>query len=63
MKIKQIFVEESVKENKYTSNILDHYSHLTPIYIDKLENYFGRVKKPYLQKLMLKKKKNLNSKN
>ena len=47
---KRIFVEESVKDLHYTQNILANFSKITPEYIDKIENIWGRVKKPYLQK-------------
>lgn len=46
----RIFVEKGLLENKRVQDILERFNK-TPIKtIDKIENVFGRVKKPYLQK-------------
>ncbi|MDA9189486.1 hypothetical protein N9O57_00750 [bacterium] len=46
----KIFIEKNVVENPYAKNILDFFSSTEITEIDKLENYFEKVKKPYLQK-------------
>lgn len=47
---KKIFIEESVKSHPITQNILSRFKKITPIEISKIEDIWGRVKKPYLQK-------------
>ena len=46
----KIFVEEDIQHQKRTRSIIKHYPKADVQVIDLLENYFGRVKKPYLQK-------------
>lgn len=48
----KVFIEEEVLSNQITQNILTKLSLKNENYtiIDKLENYFGKVKKPYLEK-------------
>jgi len=48
--IKRIFVEEAVKNSNYTHNILSHFPEVEVESIAKVEDVWGRVKKPYLQK-------------
>jgi spore photoproduct lyase len=48
--IKQIFVEKNIQDLAYTQQILNHYSHIQPKVIDRYDDIWGRVKKPYLQK-------------
>lgn len=50
MNFQSIFVEETVRELPQTQKILQSFSHLPIHPIDKVEDYFGRVKKPYLHK-------------
>ena len=46
----KIFIEKDIKDNTYTKKVLTHFKD-TPIqYLDKVEDVWGRVKKPYLQK-------------
>lgn len=45
----KIFVEEEVKNHPRTKKILKRFKK-DPHYIASIESYFGRVKKPYLQK-------------
>ena len=47
---KRIFVEASVKDLDYTNHITQKFPKIEIEYIDKIENIWGRVKKPYLQK-------------
>jgi spore photoproduct lyase len=51
----EIYYEKDVKDHPITNNFIKHFSKLKNFEIDKLEDYWGRVKKPYLQK-----RKNLN---
>jgi len=47
----RIFVEYDIADNPSTQALLERLPGNAPVQrIDKLENYFGRVKKPYLQK-------------
>jgi spore photoproduct lyase len=46
----KIFIEKNIKENKRAREILTKLPNSEIIEIDKIENYFGKVKKPYLQK-------------
>lgn len=46
----QIFIEETVKDHERTKKILNYFQTKKPIYIDSIDNYFGKTKKPYLQK-------------
>ncbi len=45
-----LFLEERVKENKYAMRILEAFPDVPVRDIRKVEDVFGRVKKPYLQK-------------
>lgn len=47
---KRIFVEEEVLAQPRTQNILNHFKTIEPEIIHRVDDYFGRVKKPYLQK-------------
>lgn len=47
---KRIFVEKKVIDHKITQNILSKFKTIEPELIDKVEDIWGRVKKPYLQK-------------
>lgn len=47
----QIFVEKNIRNNERTQTILSKVKSQSEIkYIDKIEDVWGRVKKPYLQK-------------
>lgn len=64
---KNVFVEHDVVSSDYTKNILDSLKIEKYKEIDNLDNYWGRVKKPYLQKrdnlnLFIGKKKGLKVK-
>jgi spore photoproduct lyase len=48
--INRIFIEEAVIHNEQTKKILDFFPKIETEVIDQVENYWGRVKKPYLQK-------------
>ncbi|KAA3600409.1 MAG: hypothetical protein DWQ06_09190 [Calditrichaeota bacterium] len=50
MLFEKVFVEKQVKENLYTLKILEALKNPETILIDKIENIFEKVKKPYLQK-------------
>ncbi|MCC7429767.1 hypothetical protein IT568_02870 [bacterium] len=50
MVFEKIFVEEQVKENPFTLKILQALNFPEIVLIGKIEDVFGRVKKPYLQK-------------
>ena len=45
-----IFIEEDIKEEARTKKVLTFFKNSDISYIDEINNYFGRVKKPYLQK-------------
>lgn len=45
----KVFLEQSLSEHPRALSILKKLR-AEPIYIDKVENYWGKVKKPYLQK-------------
>ncbi|CBW25921.1 putative lyase [Halobacteriovorax marinus SJ] len=45
-----IFVETDLKKNKRALEIIDTFKSARVKYIDKIEDIFNRVKKPYLQK-------------
>ncbi|MEL6821384.1 MAG: hypothetical protein AAFP70_06475, partial [Calditrichota bacterium] len=45
-----LFLEEQVKDNKYAMRILEAFPDVPVRDIRKVEDVFGRVKKPYLQK-------------
>ncbi len=47
---KHIYVENNVLQNPYAQNILSYFKNIPNTQIDKLEDIWGRVKKPYLQK-------------
>lgn len=47
---KRIFVEQQVKELDYTKHIINKFPKIQVEYIQKVEDIWGRVKKPYLQK-------------
>jgi spore photoproduct lyase len=46
----KIFIEESVKDLEYTKRILNFFPTIESKVINKTEDVWGRVKKPYLQK-------------
>jgi len=46
----KILVEKEILHNQYTQHILNKLNTSAPIIIDKLDNHWGKVKKPYLQK-------------
>lgn len=48
--IDQVFVEKNVADHPRVKNILNFFKKDHPIYIDSIDNYFGKTKKPYLQK-------------
>jgi spore photoproduct lyase len=48
--INKIFIENSVKENIQTKRIVNHFKNNSIEYINDLNDYFGKVKKPYLHK-------------
>ncbi|MCB9095886.1 MAG: hypothetical protein H6621_12530 [Halobacteriovoraceae bacterium] len=50
MIFKNIYIESDVKEHDFTKNILRSLKATEYQEIDKIENYWGKVKKPYLQK-------------
>ncbi len=45
-----IYIEHEVESLPYTQNIIQHFKNAQIKTIDKVEDYWGRVKKPYLQK-------------
>lgn len=47
---KHIYIEENIFHHARTQNILKQFNDLEYTLIDKVENYWGRAKKPYLQK-------------
>lgn len=47
---KKIFVEKSVKESAYTQHIIRKINNTNITYIECIDDIWGRVKKPYLQK-------------
>ncbi len=53
--IDQIFVEQDIAEHQRVKDILTFFKNDQPILIDSIDRYFGKTKKPYLQK-----KTNLN---
>ncbi|MGH1363953.1 MAG: radical SAM protein [Calditrichia bacterium] len=50
MRFETIFVEEQVRYNPYSQKILQAFPNVPVRYIRKVEDVFGRVKKPYLHK-------------
>jgi spore photoproduct lyase len=46
----RIFVEEQVATSGYTQNILNHFPKVPITMIESIDDIWGRVKKPYLQK-------------
>lgn len=48
--IDKIFLERDLKDSPRANSIISHFSHLTPKIIDRYDEIFGKVKKPYLQK-------------
>jgi spore photoproduct lyase len=46
----RIFVEEDVLQLPRTVKIIEHFKSIDHEVIDRIDDYFGRVKKPYLQK-------------
>lgn len=48
--IKNIFIEKSVLNDPYTKSITSHFEHISPTVIDKIDDVFQKVKKPYLHK-------------
>lgn len=55
MRFQKIFVEEQVRQHPQTLGVLKTFPNVPVSYIRKIEDIFGRVKKPYLQK-----RRNLN---
>ena len=47
---KQVFIEENCIDNPNAKNILNKLRNPAVTIIDSIDNYWGRVKKPYLQK-------------
>ncbi|MCB0486596.1 MAG: hypothetical protein KDC47_10410 [Flavobacteriaceae bacterium] len=47
---KQIFIERESLNNKYTQNILTYFKNIPTQQIEKIEDIWGRSKRPYLQK-------------
>ena len=47
---KKVFIEEEQLENIYTKRILEKIKYDEIIHIKKIEDVWGKVKKPYLQK-------------
>lgn len=50
MKVSRIFIEDQVKSHPRTLKILSNFRQIPVTTIRKVEDVFGRVKKPYLQK-------------
>lgn len=50
MKISRIFIEDQVKDHSRALKIVSHFPQVSVTVIRKVEDVFGRVKKPYLQK-------------
>ncbi len=50
MKFKTLFVEEAVADDPQTLRIIDAFPKASVNYISKVEDVFGRARKPYLQK-------------
>lgn len=46
----KILIEDSLKQHPRVNAILKYFNDSNPEYIDSYENYFQKVKKPYLQK-------------
>lgn len=46
----KIYIEHDVQDLPYTKNIINHFPLVETQYINKVEDIWGRVKKPYLQK-------------
>ncbi len=46
----KIFIESHLEKNSQTLSILKRYPHAEVQLINRIEHYFGKVKKPYLQK-------------
>lgn len=46
----KIFIEKGQEESIVTKNVLNKHPNIPIKYIDKIEDIWGRVKKPYLQK-------------
>ena len=47
---RKIFVERALEESPRVQHILQKFPQSTPVPIDRMDRYFGKVKKPYLQK-------------
>ena len=45
----KVFVEEEVRQHPRTEHLLSKLK-INPIFINQIDDYFGRVRKPYLQK-------------
>ena len=50
MNFQNIFIEESILKHTQAQKIMNSFSHLKAYPISKVEDYFGKVKKPYLHK-------------
>lgn len=50
MNIDQLFIESCVLENDQAQRIIKHFAKKEPIVIESVDHYFGKTKKPYLQK-------------
>jgi spore photoproduct lyase len=46
----KIFVEKDIRSSKFAQNILESFKNIEVVELDKVEDVWGRVKKPYLQK-------------
>lgn len=46
----QVFVEKNIQHHFRTQALLSFFKHTSPIYIDSIDDFFGKTKKPYLQK-------------
>ncbi len=50
MKFDKILIEKKIQANPYAKNIIKAFPNLPQIAIDSIDDVFGQVKKPYLQK-------------
>lgn len=46
----QIFVEQDISQHPRAKAILEYFAKSDPILIESIDDYFGKTKKPYLQK-------------
>ena len=47
---KNIYIEDRVKDSPITKSLLNRFAKDNTTYIDQIDKYWGRVKKPYLEK-------------